>query len=91
METYALLSYSQNKEPNKPMTHKPTKWLQMQTNTLQTTEDRLNWTVERLQKIKDLTSLSRGKDLTFDTVLDEVDALLLELESGKMIDRGIVD
>jgi hypothetical protein len=73
------------------MTHKPTKWLQMQTNALQTTEDKLSWTVERLQKIKDLTSLSRGKDLTFDATLDEVDALLSELESGEMIDRGIVD
>jgi hypothetical protein len=73
------------------MAHEPTKWLQMQTNPLQTTEDKLNWTVERLQKIKNLASLSRGNDLTFDAVLDEVDALLSELESGKMIDRGIVD
>lgn len=73
------------------MTHKPTQWMQMQTNSLQTQEDKFNWMIERLTHLQNLTTLSRGQNLTLDMTLEELDAILSEVNSGKMIDRGIVD
>lgn len=73
------------------MIDEPTKWMQQQTNPLQTPEDKLKWTVERLTWIKNVTVLSRGDNSTLDAVLDEVDSLLSEIQSGRMADRKIVD
>jgi hypothetical protein len=75
----------------KAMKHEPTKWMLHQTNPLRTSEDKLDWVVERLNQIQTLTALARGEHLTLDIVLEEVDTLVVELESGKMVDRGIVD
>lgn len=69
--------------------NKPTKWMQMQTNSLQTQEDKLNWAIERMLHLQKLTNLSRGRDLTLDMVLEEIENLLYEMNSGEMIDRGI--
>ncbi len=63
----------------------------MQANPLQTPEDKLSWTIERLKWIQNLTALARGENISLDVVLTEVDELLSELESGQMVDRGVVD
>jgi hypothetical protein len=65
------------------MNPEPTKWMQRQTNPLTTSEDKLDWAVERLKEIQALTALARGENLTLDIVLEEVDTLVVELESGE--------
>ncbi len=66
-----------------------TKWMQRQTNPLQSPEDKLAWAIERLGWMKHMTEFSRGDSATFDVVLEEIDTLLSELQSGEMVDRGI--
>jgi hypothetical protein len=65
--------------------------MQLQSNPLQTPEDKVDWAIERLKRIQTLSVLARGENLTLDIVLDEIDTLKRELKTGKMVDRGIVD
>ncbi len=45
------------------MNNEQSKWMQMQTNQLSTAEDKLQWTIERLNWIKTITSSSKGENL----------------------------